>query len=73
MAFLFWGTYNLTLQIKKKKENTLRIKSTIDTVQHFWSGQEKKFHCILEEKEFTEIESLVKALLDEWASKHENL
>ena len=55
----------MTLQIKKKKENTLRIKSTIDTVQHFWSGQEKKFHCILEEKEFTEIESLVKALLDE--------
>lgn len=35
------------------------------TVKCCWSIKDKIFYCILEEKEFTEKESSVKALLDE--------
>ena len=35
--------------------------------------KDKLFYGILEMKQFTEIESLIKALLDECTSKHRNL
>ena len=61
----------IILQLKTNTQKTLTIMRSI--VKCCWNIKGKLFYCILERKQFTEIESLVKVLLDEWTSKPRNL